>query len=366
MHCALPPSEPPDGEHPRCFHLAAVGGALPHGGWHLSAIARLQGFSSGSPAAFPHRWSPRMVTTGSMVGRSKSGCGLCPALGFKDLHHPCCGGGRAKPGFRLPHGPAGHLLLQHSGERALTGLAEGADFGNAGPSGRKRRQLQCAWLAGSAGSSAASGATSHRLGGVWLSAHRGAAIAPCAPEDRPRRRTPLGRRSCSWIVLSPLRHDASTRRSVPARPGGLEWASAGALWGGAGGQVAAVVSAEVVAAGEGFSTDETVGATRGLTSGSLALVACPRPSSGDVGEGLVVVASALRSSLLLFSRPKQRSLSLLMERSAASHPEFVVSRALRCGGCSYPREWNRSSVCNGTLSASVCSLWLLRPEHLGI
>jgi hypothetical protein len=75
--------------------------------------------------------------------------------------------------------------------------------------------------------------------------------------------------------------------------------------------VAAVVGAEVVAAGEGFSTDETVGATRGLTSGSLALIACPRPSSGDAGEGLVAAAPALRSSLLPFSHPERRSLTLL-------------------------------------------------------
>jgi hypothetical protein len=129
--------------------------------------------------------------------------------------------------------------------------------------------------------------------------------------------------------------------------------------------VVAAIGAEVVAAGEGFSADEIVGATRGLTSGSLALIACPRPSSGDSGEGLVATASALRSSLLLFSHPKWRSLSLL-QWSAASHVEFVVPQALRCGGCSYPREWNRSSVCNGTLSAGVCSLWLSRPEHVGI
>jgi hypothetical protein len=121
-----------------------------------------------------------------------------------------------------------------------------------------------------------------------------------------------------------------------------------------------VVGAEVVAVGEGFSADETVGATGGLTSGSLALIACPCPSSGDAGEGLVAAASALRSSLLLFSRPERSSLSLLLKWSA------VVPQALRCGGCSYPREWNRSSVCNGTLSAGVCSLWLSRPEHLGI
>jgi hypothetical protein len=130
--------------------------------------------------------------------------------------------------------------------------------------------------------------------------------------------------------------------------------------------VAAVVGAKVVAAREGFSADETVGATCSRTSGSSALTACPRPLCGDVGEGLVTAASALRSSLLLFSRLKRRSLSLLLQWSPASHLEFVVPQALWCGGCSYLREWNRSSVCNGTLSMGVCSLWLSRPEHLGI
>jgi hypothetical protein len=130
--------------------------------------------------------------------------------------------------------------------------------------------------------------------------------------------------------------------------------------------VAFVVGARVVAAGEGFPADDTISATRGPTSGSLALIACPRPSSGDAGEGLVAAASALRSSLLLFGRPEWRSLSLLTERAAASQLEFVVPQALRCGGCSYPREWNRSSVCNGTLSVGVYSLRLSGPEHLGI
>ena len=111
MHCALPPSEPPDGERPRCFRLV-VGGAQPRGGWHLSTIARLQGFSSGSPAASPHQWSPKTVTTSSMVGRSKPRCDLCPALSFKDLHHPCWGGERGEPELYLPHGSAGHLFFQ--------------------------------------------------------------------------------------------------------------------------------------------------------------------------------------------------------------------------------------------------------------
>jgi hypothetical protein len=52
------------------------------------------------------------------------------------------------------------------------------------------------------------------------------------------------------------------------------------------------------------------------------LIACPRPSSGDVGEGLVAAASALRPSLLLFGHLERRSLSLLPERAAVSHLGF--------------------------------------------
>jgi hypothetical protein len=87
-------------------------------------------------------------------------------------------------------------------------------------------------------------------------------------------------------------------------------------------------SPEVVVARGGFSADETVGATRGQTSSSLALIASPCPSYGDVGEGLPIAAFALRSSLLLFSRPRRRSLSLLLQWSLASHLEFVVPQAL--------------------------------------
>jgi hypothetical protein len=125
MHCALPPSEPPDGERPCCFCLAAIGGAQLRGGWHLSAIARLQGFSSGSPTASPHQWSPRTVTTSSMVGRSKPGCSLCPALSFKDLHHPCWGGGRGEPG--LPsRGLASRFFLRLLGWKPSSSSAEEA------------------------------------------------------------------------------------------------------------------------------------------------------------------------------------------------------------------------------------------------
>jgi hypothetical protein len=228
------------------------------------------------------------MTTSFMVGRSKPGCSLCPALSFKDVHHPGWGGGRTElepvsawagdpllppsfggeghpPAVRRRRPPAMRgkancccrdrvqLSVLHPGRRscraqvaAVTDLAEGANFDNAGPVGRERRWLQRAWHAGSAGSGAASDVASCRLVRAWLSVHRtgdcrvarrsgmSAALpaSPTASRNRPRRRTPLGRHSCSWIVLSSLQHDASARRSVSARLGGREWGCAGAGWGG--------------------------------------------------------------------------------------------------------------------------------------
>jgi hypothetical protein len=354
MHHALPPSEPPDGERLRCLRLV-VGGAQPHGGWHPSAIARLQEFSSCSPAAFPHQWSSRMMTTSSMVGRSKSGCTVCPALSFKDLHHPCWGGGRGRSGPASTC--AGDPLLPPAigGEgRSLSGeLAAAACLAP-----RSKRLLRCfrCHLPPLGRSVAARPPHECRLRRV-RAGHVQALPAPSAAQHVVRREGStrvLGRsRSCS--------RGENGSEDLPVRFG-----AAAACWCGVGGQVVAAVGAEVVVAREGFSADEIVSATCGRTSGSSALTACPRPSCGDVGEGLPTAAFALRSLLLLFSHPRWRSLSLLLQWSPASHLEFVVPQALWCGGCSYPREWNRSSVCNGTLSVGVCSLWLSGPEHLGI
>jgi hypothetical protein len=149
-------------------------------------------------------------------------------------------------------------------------------------------------------------------------------------------------------VLCPRFRGKDRSEDLPVRFG-----AAGARWCGVGGQVVTAVGAEVVAAGESFSAVETVSATCGPTFGSLALMSGSRPLSGDANESLPVAASVLGPSLLL-------------QRSLAGRLEFVVPQALRCGSCSYPREWNRSSVCNGTLSAGVCSSWLSRPEHVCI
>jgi hypothetical protein len=149
-------------------------------------------------------------------------------------------------------------------------------------------------------------------------------------------------------VLYPHFRGEDGSEDLPVRFG-----AAGARWCGIGGQVDAAVGADVVAAGESFSVDEPISATHRPTSGSLALMSGSRPLSWDANKNLPAAASVLGPSLLL-------------QRSLANQQEFVVPQALRCGGCSYPREWNRSSVCNGTLSAGVCSLWLSGPEHVCI
>jgi hypothetical protein len=103
-HRALPPSGPPDGVrrcslegsasglsplmisspksscswwcHRSCLLLVVVRGVQPHGGWHPSAIAWLQGFLSHSPVATSGRWSSTRMTTSLMVERSEPGCSL--------------------------------------------------------------------------------------------------------------------------------------------------------------------------------------------------------------------------------------------------------------------------------------------------
>jgi hypothetical protein len=258
-----------------------------------------------------------------MVGRSKPGCGLCPALSFKDLHHPCWGGGRAEPG------PA----FAWAGVPLLPPASGG---GNHPPALRRRHPPA---MPGKANCCCPARVQHSVLcpsdGGQ---PHRGVSQHVVRREGSAR---VLGR-SHSRFRGKDGSEDLPVRFGAPS-----------ARWCGVGGQVDVAVSAEVVAAGESFSADETVSVTRGPTSGSLALISGSRPLSGDANESLPAAASILGPSLLL-------------QRSLVSRPEFVVPQAHRCGGCSYPREWNWSSVCNGTLSVDVCSLWLSGPEHLCI
>jgi hypothetical protein len=246
IHRALPPSGPPDGVRRcslegsasgspppaisppdssrswwrcrSCLLLAAVRGAQPRGGWCSSAIARLQGFSSCSPAATSRQWSSRGMTTSLVVEISEPGCGLPSALSFKDVHHPRWGGGRAElgPAFRMGWRPASSSSIQ--GRKVFANLAKEANFGYAGSAGCRRRQPPHARCLGLGGFGAAFDTASCCLVGAWLFVHRtgdGRAMrrSATAPGGRTRRRTPRGRRPRSWMVLSSLRRRTGARTS---------------------------------------------------------------------------------------------------------------------------------------------------------
>jgi hypothetical protein len=246
IHHARPPSRPPDGvrrcslegfasgppppaislpESSRswwccrsCLLLAAVRGAQPHGGWRSSAIARLQGFSSCSPAAISRQWSSKGMTTSLVVERSEPGCGLpLPSASRMFIIHA---GEEGEPSWGLAFCMGWRLASSSSirGRRAFTSLAKEANFGYAGPADCRRRRPPRARFLGLDGFGAASDAASCRLVGAWLSIHRtgdGHAVrrsatstaSPtplAAPVGPTRRRAPRGRRPRSWMVLSLL------------------------------------------------------------------------------------------------------------------------------------------------------------------
>jgi hypothetical protein len=280
IHRALPPSGPPDGVHRcslegsasgppppaisppessrswwwcrSCLLLAAVRGALPRGGWLSSAIARLQGFSSYSPAATSRRWSFTRMITSIMVERSEPGYGLPPPSASRMFI--ILAGVESEPSwglaFRMGWRPASSSSIR--GRRAFTSHAEEANFGYAGSAGCRRRQLPRVWLLGLDGFGAASGAASCYLVGAWLSVHStgdGRAVLrsatsmaspapPAAPGGRTRRRTPRGDdRVFGWSCPhSRRRTGARTSSRVLRQPPPT------------GTVVAAVIGAEVVAA----------------------------------------------------------------------------------------------------------------------
>jgi hypothetical protein len=333
MHHIFLASEPPDGGRPQFFRLVVVGGTQLHGSWYLSAIIRLQGFSSGSPAAFPRRWSPKTVTTSSMVGRSEPGCDLGPALSFKDLHHPGWGGGRVEPELYLPRGFVGHLLPQHSRDRALTGLAGGSDFDNAGLVGGKCRQLQRVGLAGSAGSGSAPGAPSCRGSGC-----RAARTGGPPKTSRAARAAFV---FWGYPTFAPVRR-------LCARPGGSEWGSTG-------GRMASVVGAEVVAAEEVLVAD---GITATICAPGLRLFGFDSLSSPlKWGHGRGPCCSSARPEAIAAAVwPPGAEVVVAAAGAGVSEPSvglLLLRRPSNVGGYSYLRRWNRSSVCNGTLSAGV-------------
>jgi hypothetical protein len=170
------------------------------------------------------------VTTSSMVGRSKSGCSLCPALSFKDLHHPCWGGGRAEP----------EPAFVWAGVPLLPPASRG---GNHPPALRRGRppampgKANCCCPARVQHSVLCPGDGGQPLRGV--SQH----VVRCEGGTRV-----LGQSHSRFRG-----EDGSEDLSV-------RFGAAGARWRGVGGQVDVAVAAEVVAARESFSADEIIGA----------------------------------------------------------------------------------------------------------
>jgi hypothetical protein len=91
-------------------------------GWGTPAIlppCRWRNATSWKFVPFSHRSASRIFITWPgripspvVMGRNKLGRGPRPSLSFKDVYHPCWGGGRGEPGLYLPHGSAGRLLFQ--------------------------------------------------------------------------------------------------------------------------------------------------------------------------------------------------------------------------------------------------------------
>jgi hypothetical protein len=132
---------------------------------------------------------------------------------------------------------------------------------------------------------------------AWLLAPPPAArvvVAPCAREDRPRRRALPGRRSCSGAVLPLHRYGAPARRSVLRS----SWRIRVGICRRADGPCR-----RCRGGGGSRSPHRRRDHRHHPRFGPPALCTCPRPSSVGVGEGKVAAAFALRPSLLQFGHP---------------------------------------------------------------
>jgi hypothetical protein len=147
---------------------------------------------------------------------------------------------------------------------------------------------------------------------------------------------------------------------VLARPGGFERGSTV-------GRVDTAVGAKVVAAGEGLAADEIVSAicAPGLRLFGFDSLSLPL----EWGRGREPCRSSVYPEVIAAAVwPPGAEVVVAAAGVGDGEPPGILSsrRPSNMGGYSYLREWNWSSVCNGTLSAGVCSLWLSGLEHLGI
>jgi hypothetical protein len=224
-------------------------------------------------APFSHRSASRIFIM-------QPGCIPSPMVIQDDDHQ--FGGGEKQAGLR----PLPHPQLQGSSSSSLERRA-----GRVGAYlrvGRRPASSSSARGRGASSISAKEASSSHAGEGELLLPGQGATVRP-PPGRRPCRT----RGGCAQVLPAPsaaqhvVRREGGTRvlgcshsrsrgengsEDLPVRFGATV-----ARWCDVGGQVAAVVGAEVVVAREGLSADETVGATCGRTSGSSALIAGSRP-----------------------------------------------------------------------------------------
>jgi hypothetical protein len=131
--------------------------------------------------------------------------------------------------------------------------------------------------------------------------------------------------------------------------------------------MAAVVGAEVVVAEEVLVADEVATA---ICASGLRLFGFDSLSSPlEWGHGRGPCRSSVCPEVIaaVVWLPGAEVVVAAAGVGGGEPPGILSSRRpSNVGGCSYLREWNQSSICNGTLSAGVYSLWLSGPEHRGI
>jgi hypothetical protein len=131
--------------------------------------------------------------------------------------------------------------------------------------------------------------------------------------------------------------------------------------------MASVVGAEVVAAEEVLVADGITATIRAL---GLRLFGFDSLSSPlEWGRERGPCCSSVRPEAIAAAVwPPGAEVVVAAAGAGVDEPPGVSSprRPSNVGGCSYLRGWNRSSACNGTLNAGVCSLWLSGPEHVCI
>jgi hypothetical protein len=131
--------------------------------------------------------------------------------------------------------------------------------------------------------------------------------------------------------------------------------------------MASVVGAGVVAAEEVLVADGITATIRAPGLRLFGFHSLSSPLEWGCGRG-ARCSSVCPEVIAAAVRPPGAEVVVAAAGAGVGEPPGVSStrRPSNVGGCSYLRRWNRSSVCNGTLSVGVCSLWLSGPEHVCI